>query len=292
MAGSADQNLQPRQARGVYGHWSHGDRHFGHQHHGTAERSASLLLPSCVHHGNRGRCHAWRNASRSMGAGSCAWAWEGDRVTLLAAPSRPSAVPRPENSHSGTGSIRIRVAVNAISELTPKFGSQVYLRELLDELGRMEDIELCILVRAKEREALEQNWRIRRLEVPVPATASYWQVLVQPLIQWRLRRADVQVYHLPNTLPLFRKSVPTVVTIHDLADLRVRKYGHVRTLYRWLINYLSAHLADAVITVSHNSKHDITKLLHVPEHKVAVIYNGVGQAFRPLDRAACIRSEE
>src|SRR5581483_7517092 len=217
-----------------------------------------------------------------------AWAWEGDRVTLLAAPSRPSAVPRPENSHSGTGSIRIRVAVNAISELTPKFGSQVYLRELLDELGRMEDIELCILVRAKEREALEQNWRIRRLEVPVPATASYWQVLVQPLIQWRLRRADVQVYHLPNTLPLFRKSVPTVVTIHDLADLRVRKYGHVRTLYRWLINYLSAHLADAVITVSHNSKHDITKLLHVPEHKVAVIYNGVGQAFRPLDRAACI----
>jgi glycosyltransferase involved in cell wall biosynthesis len=77
------------------------------------------------------------------------------------------------------------------------------------------------------------------------------------------------------------------VTIHDLTDLRVKKYGLLRTAYRSLVNLIAAHVADHVVTVSENSKRDIVRLLHIPESKVSVVYNGVSEDFHPLDHKEC-----
>lgn len=182
---------------------------------------------------------------------------------------------------------RVRVAINAISDLTSKYGSYVYLIELSRILARSEGIDLLLLVGRGATQSLPDDLRSKAYEVPIPASRSYWQAFYHKQIEDVLLREKVDVYHLPNTLPFFRKVVPTVVSIHDLADLRLRKYGFFRTKYRWLINYSAAKVADRVLTLSENSKEDLNVLLRVPKEKVTVTFAGVDKRFRLLDRATC-----
>lgn len=181
----------------------------------------------------------------------------------------------------------MKVAINAITELIPKYGSRVYLIELARALCKVEGIELLLLVGRKQKLLLPEELQPKVREVAVPTSRSYWQLFYQKRIRDLLLRESVDIYHLPNTLPLFWKPGPTVVSIHDLADLRVRKYGLIRTGYRWLLNYVSAKLADHVFTLSENSKNDLLKSLSISTEKVTVTYAGVDRRFRVRDRAEC-----
>src|SRR5258706_480598 len=148
----------------------------------------------------------------------------------------------------------IRVAINALTELTPKFGSRVYLMNLARELSKLPEVDAILLVGKGQGACLPDELKHLAREIDVPHRRSYWQVLFQERICNFLEKESVDIYHLMNTLPLLRKVIPTVVTIHDLADLRVRKYGWPRTIYRFGANLSAAHVADRILTVSENSK--------------------------------------
>jgi glycosyltransferase involved in cell wall biosynthesis len=182
---------------------------------------------------------------------------------------------------------RIRVAINAVTELTAKYGSHVYTIELARELSRVETIDLIVLVGRGQKSLLPEELQSAAREVPVSATRSYLQLFCQGRIREILLREQIDIYHIPNTLPLIRGAVPTVITIHDLADLRVRKYGFLRTAYRWLVNYAAANIADHVLTVSENSKRDILRTLKISPDKVTVTYAGVNNQFHSRDRCGC-----
>ncbi len=186
----------------------------------------------------------------------------------------------------------IRVAINAITDLSKGYGAHVYLLNLARELSKSPAVDLTLLIREGQKDSLPVDLRELAREIAMPGDRSYWQMIFQNRIADYLVRESFDVYHLPNTLPCFQKVVPTVVTIHDVADLKVRKYSWPRTLYRWGINYSAARLADRVVTVSESSKTDIVRLLRVPGEKVHVIYNGVDDSFRVLDREACARRVE
>ncbi|UEG54952.1 glycosyltransferase family 4 protein [Mucilaginibacter daejeonensis] len=83
--------------------------------------------------------------------------------------------------------------------------------------------------------------------------------------------------HYCNTLPVFRKNaVPTVITIHDIAEYKIRqKYTLIQRLYRKLVTKLSSSIADKIITVSNFSKDEIVNALHIAPDKIKVIYNGI-----------------
>lgn len=181
----------------------------------------------------------------------------------------------------------IRVAINAITEAAPKFGSRVYLWELASALTRIDGVDLVLLVGQGQANDVPPLLRARVREISVSPRRSYWQVFRQKRIRQALLREKIDLYDIPNTLPLLGSVIPTVMTIHDLVDLRVRKYGVARTIYRFLVNFLAAHFADHILTVSENSKRDIVRLLLVPESKVTVVYNGVSEEFRPLNRKDC-----
>ena len=181
----------------------------------------------------------------------------------------------------------LRVAMNAITEAAPKFGSRVYLWELASELAKTDGVDLVLLVGQGQANGVPPQLRSCVREIPISAGRSYSQIFGQKRIREALLREKIDVYQIPNTMPLLSKATPTVVTIHDLVDLRVKKYGVLRTMYRFLVNFVAAHFADCVLTVSENSKRDIVRLLLIHESKVTVIYNGVNEAFRPLDRREC-----
>ena len=182
---------------------------------------------------------------------------------------------------------RVKVALNALTDLEPRYGSRVYLITLARELSRLPQLELVLLVGSGKTKDLPSDLQRFAVEVAVPTGRSYWQLFYQRRIRRALAEAGVQVWHLPNTLPILRKFMGTVITVHDLADLRVSKYGRFRTFYRRLINLSGVRKSDLVLTVSQNSKRDLMEVLNVPSEKIAVIYPGVDETFRPLDKEEC-----
>lgn len=183
--------------------------------------------------------------------------------------------------------VPLRVALNAIIEPSPKFGSRVYLWELALALAKTDGVILTLLVGIGQTNELPPPLRSCAREVPVSARRSYLQILQRKKIQQALSREQADVYHLPNTMPLLSRTTPAVITIHDLVDLRLKKYGILRTGYRFLVNLVAAHLAHQVITVSENSKRDIVRLLRIPESKVTVVHNGVSEDFRRHNHNDC-----
>lgn len=182
---------------------------------------------------------------------------------------------------------RIKIAMNAIVEAIPRFGSRVYLWEIASALACESSVALTLLVGEKQASAVPFALRPHAREIPVSGGKSYLQVFRQRRIQKALNSFEIELYFVPNTIPLIYKTIPTIVTIHDLVELRVKKYSFIRTSYRFLVNLIAAHVADHVITVSEASKKDIVRILKVPESKVTVVYNGVAPEFQPLDPSFC-----
>ncbi len=94
------------------------------------------------------------------------------------------------------------------------------------------------------------------------------------------------LFHFPNFIipPLSRGKA--VVTVHDLSFRLYPQFAETRNL-----NYLNTHLpqtlkrADAVITISENSKREICHYLGTPPEHVHVTHLGVSPDFKPVDLA-------
>jgi glycosyltransferase involved in cell wall biosynthesis len=97
----------------------------------------------------------------------------------------------------------------------------------------------------------------------------------------------MEVLHCPTQRAPVCSPVPLVVTFHDLAVLR-----HPETFNRWTREYSRralprvARAATRVIAVSEFTKRELLELLDVPEEKVRVIPNAVGEPFTAEGEAA------
>jgi glycosyltransferase involved in cell wall biosynthesis len=150
-------------------------------------------------------------------------------------------------------------------------GTARHIRSLLAALED-EDIEL-------RRYALGGSSRAL-----VPVRDIGWYLAALPV---RARRDAMEVLHCPTQRAPLRSSVPLVVTFHDLAVLR-----HPETFNRWTREYSRrilprvARAATRVIAVSEFTKRELLELLDVPEEKVRVIPNAVGEPFTADGEAA------
>jgi alpha-1,3-rhamnosyl/mannosyltransferase len=99
----------------------------------------------------------------------------------------------------------------------------------------------------------------------------------QVLLPRLLRRDGIKLFHSPFYMMPFFSGVPNVVTIHDVIPFLeyTDKQGLAKMTIRAL-NWLAAHRAAAIITVSERSKKDIVRVLGVPESKVKVAPCAVG----------------
>jgi glycosyltransferase involved in cell wall biosynthesis len=110
--------------------------------------------------------------------------------------------------------------------------------------------------------------------------ASLWRVWC---IKRDIRDSRVEVYHgLSNELPagIGRNGIKTVVTVHDLIFLRYPGYYKLadRLIYRFKFRHACRN-ADRIIAVSECTKRDIMSFFHIPEPKIAVVYQGCHRMF-------------
>jgi glycosyltransferase involved in cell wall biosynthesis len=156
----------------------------------------------------------------------------------------------------------IRAAIDVSPLVQTRAGTARYLKALLRELGRRDDVVV----------STRSFGRSDRLSTLARDAAWYPFVLG--------REHDADLLHCPTYRGPVRPARPLVVTVHDLAVFR-----HPDTFNRWTRTYsprvVPRVLAAArrIIAVSEFTRRELVELLHVREDKIRVVPNGVDDEF-------------
>lgn len=107
----------------------------------------------------------------------------------------------------------------------------------------------------------------------------------QVMLPQRARASGADVLHCASgTMPL-RATMPTVVTVHDVAWLKVQR--HTRPYARYYFGTFAlqryAH-ADAIVVDSTFSRSELYEVLEVPKERVHVVYPGVAADYCAVRR--------
>ena len=162
----------------------------------------------------------------------------------------------------------MRVAIDVSPLVQTRAGTARYLESLMHELRARDDVTLTT-------RAFGRSDRASTL-----ARDAVWY----PFLLGREDTADV--LHCPTYRGPTRPRVPLVVTVHDLAVFR-----HPEAFNRWTRAYsprvvprvLAA--AQRVIAVSEFTRRELVELLRVPDEKIRVVPNAVGDEFTSVGEA-------
>ncbi len=128
----------------------------------------------------------------------------------------------------------------------------------------------------------DPRWERRGPPSPTerPTGRALWEQTVLPGL---VRRDRVDVLHGPvNVAPLLAPCA-TVVTVHDLAYLRLPdRLPTGRRRYFAALTRASVRRASRVLAVSESTKRDIVELLGVPPEQIAVTPLAADPSFRPV----------
>ena len=160
---------------------------------------------------------------------------------------------------------------------------------VLQEIRELQQIdkenEYYVFVKPDEDRCVKSSENVHIIELSCPSY-PLWE-------QWALPRAakqyGVELLHCTsNTAPIWC-DIPLVLTLHDIIFLEPRdKQNH--SLYQnmgWLYRRLDVpRILDKcrrIITVSNFEMENIIRKLQIPRERMAMIYNGYNEWFRPVD---------
>ena len=181
----------------------------------------------------------------------------------------------------------MRVAINALFLQQPNVGTGRYLYNLLSALGQVDGVNDYFVLGPKPPKAQPETpssfvWQ----EAPVggPARGENLEKLVWEQFGFPAAAKDVRAHiaHIPHFAPAYRHfGIPQVVTIHDVIMLALPEYRAKASamVYTQLVSQ-AARRAEAIITVSEWSKHDIIEHLRIPPERIQVIREAPAPDFR------------
>lgn len=162
----------------------------------------------------------------------------------------------------------------------------VVLQEIM-ELQRMDrDNEYFVYVKPGEDRCVESSANVHVVELSCPSY-PLWEQLALPRAAHRDR---VDILHCTsNTAPINTGGIPLVLTLHDIIFLEPRDrknkslYQNMGWLYRRLVVPRIIDKCNRIITVSDFELVNIVSRLGLPRERMAMIYNGYNEWFRPTD---------
>lgn len=174
----------------------------------------------------------------------------------------------------------MRVCIDIQSAIAQRAGVGRYTKRLVEELA-------ATRIPADELSLFYFDFQRRGVPFPVPgATQRAVRWLPGRYVQkaWKtvhwppfdLFAGPAEVFHFPNFIrPPLRRG-RSVVTIHDLAFLRLPETIEEKN-YRYLKSCIADTVAraDAILAVSEFTRQEIIELLRVPPEKVIAIHSGV-----------------
>lgn len=119
-----------------------------------------------------------------------------------------------------------------------------------------------------------------------PRSRWLWE---QAILPRTIQRDQVDLFHFPNNSASLATRTPYVVTIHDASLFLHRQYHPwQRVVALRLMMPQIARRAAKIITVSHHARRELQRVLKLPAEKFTVIYQGVGEHFRPITTPATV----
>ena len=167
----------------------------------------------------------------------------------------------------------------------PGKGTEVYLRHLVKEFLKDQEIDLTLIHFEKiPEEPLYQEAR----EIIMRPFGGFRFLAELYFFLTTKERFDIIHWFVPRLYPFYwlAPAKKIIVTSHGAAD---KISPNFKTPPPHIFNFIFTYFhfwGDAVIGVSESGRKEIIEAYHFNPQKVYAIYNGVSEAFRPVDRAA------
>ncbi len=175
----------------------------------------------------------------------------------------------------------MKIGIDATPLSVTRAGVGTYTANLLRALSRSEEDEVVPFLHRGVHPSFDEDLSGRELPSPDAfrwgANRTLW---MQTRLRRRIRSEGFDICHFTNAVAPLRCPSPYVVTIHDTGLWRHPEYHYLLRLasIRPLVPHVVRH-ARAVVTVSRSVKDELVELLHVPEHRVRVVHQGVSPHF-------------
>ena len=167
-----------------------------------------------------------------------------------------------------------------------KHGMDYVVLQEIKELQKMDTKdEYFIFVAPGEDRCLEDTSNVHIIEIG----GGFYPLWEQFTLPRAVKRLNLDVLHCTsNTAPL-RCNITLILTLHDIIFLEPRDkanksfYQNMGWFYRRLVVPRILKKCKRIITVSNFEKNNIMSKLDLPQGKIAMIYNGYNEWFKPLD---------
>ena len=167
-----------------------------------------------------------------------------------------------------------------------KHGMDYVVLQEIKELQQIDtENEYYVFVKPGEDRCVESTKNVHIIELKCPSY-PLWE-------QWALPRAakkyGVEILHCTsNTAPIWC-NIPLLLTLHDIIFLEPRDkqnhslYQNMGWLYRRLDVPRILNKCRRIITVSNFEMENIISKLGIPRERMAMIYNGYNNWFKPIE---------
>ena len=167
-----------------------------------------------------------------------------------------------------------------------KHGMDYVVLQEIKELQQMDtENEYYVFVKPGEDHCVESTKNVDVIELKCPSY-PLWEQWALPLAA---KKYGVEILHCTsNTAPIWC-NIPLVLTLHDIIFLEPRDkqnksiYQNMGWFYRrWDVPRI-LDKCRRIITVSNFEMQNIISKLNIPRERMAMIYNGYNDWFRPID---------
>ena len=160
---------------------------------------------------------------------------------------------------------------------------------VLQEIRELQKIdtrnEYFVFVAPGDDRCLEDTQNVHILEIG----GDFYPLWEQVTLLKAANELNLDMLHCTSNTAPIRCKIPLILTLHDIIFLEPRDkanksfYQNMGWFYRRLIVPRILKKCKRIITVSNFEKNNIMSKLDLPQGKIAMIYNGYNEWFKPLD---------
>lgn len=165
-----------------------------------------------------------------------------------------------------------------------KHGMDYVVLQEIKELQKMDTKnEYFVFVAPGEDICLEDTKNFHIIEIG----GTFYPVWEQITLPKAVKELNLDMLHCTSNTAPIRCKVPLILTLHDIIFLEPRDknnkslYQNMGWFYRRLVVPKILKRCQRIITVSNYEKNNIMSKLSIPKEKMAMIYNGYNEWFKP-----------
>ena len=161
----------------------------------------------------------------------------------------------------------------------------VVLQEILQLQQMDHQNDYYVFVKPGPDHCVKDSSKVHIIEIDMP-TYPLWEQYALPKAA---KEIGVDILHCTSNTAPIHCNIPMILTLHDIIFLEPRDkknkslYQNMGWLYRRLVVPHILHKCRRIITVSDFEKNNIINRLNISERRMAMIYNGFNDWFRPID---------